>query len=270
MALTDIIVHLDHQASSATRLAVAVSLAKQHRARLTGLFVITHQYYQPRHGAAEMAAVAAGEMFEQQVAGAGIESKWQCVDWSVIGVGMTEIIIRHAHYCDLLIVGQASQEPAGTGIPADLPERLVQWAGRPVLVVPYAGTFASVGRHVLVAWKAGRESTRAVNDALPFLKQAQQVDVLAINSPETYGDNGKGPCADICEHLDRHGVRARAEIMTVSGTPVGDALLNRVCEEGIDLLVMGAYAHTPQGKMVLGSVARHLLRQMTVPVMMSH
>jgi nucleotide-binding universal stress UspA family protein len=194
MALADIIVHVDHQAGSATRLAVAIGLAKQHRARLTGLFVITHPYYQPRHGAVETAAVVAGEMFEQQVAGAGIESKWQCVDWSVIGVGMTEIVIRHAHYCDLLIVGQASQEPAGTGIPADLPERLVLGAGRPVLVVPYAGTFASVGRRVLVAWKAGRESTRAVNDALPLLKQAQLVDVLAINSPETWGQRQKPVC----------------------------------------------------------------------------
>jgi nucleotide-binding universal stress UspA family protein len=58
--------------------------------------------------------------------------------------------------------------------------------------------------------------------------------------------------------------------MAVSGTEVGDTLLNRVCEEGFDLLVMGAYAHTPQGKIVLGSVARHLLEHMTVPVLMSH
>jgi nucleotide-binding universal stress UspA family protein len=270
MALADILVHMDHQASSAARLAVAVGLAKRHRARLTGLFVITHQFYQPRHGTAEAAAGAAREMFEQQVAGAGIESKWECVDWSVIGVGMPEIIIHHTHYSDLLIVGQTTEEPASGGVPADLPERLILGAGRPVLVVPYAGVFASVGERVLVAWTAGRESTRAVNDALPLLKKAQRVDILAINSSETYGDDGESLCADICEHLERHGVTARAESMMAATTPVGDALLNRVCEEGFDLLVMGAYAHTPQGKMALGSVARHLLGQMTVPVLMSH
>ncbi len=270
MALADILVHMDHQASSAARLAVAVGLAKRYQARLTGLFVITHQYYQPRHGTAEAAAVAAREMFEQQVAGAGIEGQWQCIDWSVIGGGMTEIINHHAHYSDLLIVGQASQEPASGGVPADLPERLVLGAGRPVLVVPYAGAFASVGERVLVAWKAGRESTRAVNDALPLLKQAQRVDILAINSSETYGDDGESLCANICEHLDRHGVTAKAENMMAVNTSLGDALLNRVCEEGFDLLVMGAYAHTPQGKMALGPVARHLLMQMTIPVLMSH
>ena len=270
MALADILVHIDHQAHSAARLAVAVGLAKRHRARLTGLFVITHQYYQPRQGTAEAGAGAAREMFEQQVAGAGIEGRWQSIDWSVIGVGMTEIINHHAHYSDLLIVGQTTEAPATGGVPADLPERLILGAGRPVLVVPYAGAFPAVGEHVLVAWTAGRESTRAVNDALPLLKQARRVDILAINSSETYGDDGESLCADICEHLERHGVAAKPENMMAANTPVGDALLNRVCEEGFDLLVMGAYAHTPQGKMALGSVARHLLGQMTVPVLMSH
>jgi nucleotide-binding universal stress UspA family protein len=195
------------------------------------------------------------------------------VDWSVIGVGMTEIINHHAHYTDLVIVGQASPDVSGKDardVPADLPERLVLGAGRPVLIVPYAGTFSKVGDRVLVAWKAGRESTRAVNDALPFLKQAQRVDVFAINSSETYEDDGKSLCYNICDHLERHGVKASPERMVVSNTPVGDALLNRSCEESFDLLVMGAYAHTPQGKMALGSVAAHLLKQMTVPVLMSH
>jgi nucleotide-binding universal stress UspA family protein len=270
MALADILVHMDHQTSSAARLAVAVGLAKRHRARLTGLFVITHQYYQPRHGAVDALAIVAKELFERQVAEAGIEGQWQCVDWSVIGVGMTDIIIHHAHYSDLLIVGQSTHGPTSSGVPADLPERLVLGAGRPVLVVPYAGVFTTVGERVLVAWKAGRESTRAVNDALPLLKQAQRVDILAINSSETYGDDSESLCSNICNHLERHGVTAKAEKMMAVNTSVGDALLNRVCEDGFDLLVMGAYAHTPQGKMALGTVARHLLRQMTVPVLMSH
>jgi nucleotide-binding universal stress UspA family protein len=77
-------------------------------------------------------------------------------------------------------------------------------------------------------------------------------------------------CADICEHLERHGVKAAPERVIVSNSSVGDALLNRACEEGFDLVVMGAYAHTPQGKLALGSVAKHLLKQMTVPVLMSH
>ena len=273
MAFADILVHMDNSASCNARLDVAIAIAARFRARLTGLYVITHQYYQPRQGLAEKASAEVRQMFETKMAQAGIEGEWQCVDWSVIGVGMTEIINHHAHYTDLLIVGQSSPDASGKDAkeaPADLPERLVLGAGRPVLIIPYAGTFPTLGERVLVAWKAGRESTRAVNDALPLLKQAKRVDILAINSSETYEDDGESLCADIREHLQRHGVAANGERMMVTNSSVGDALLNRACEEGFDLLVMGAYAHTPQGKLALGAVARHLLEQMTVPVLMSH
>lgn len=270
MAIADILVHMDGSGGCSARLDVALALSCRFGARLTGLYVITHQYYQPRYGRAEKAAAAVRQLFEKKTAEAGIQAVWQCVDWSVIGVGMTEVICHHAHYADLVIVGQAGGRGADKEMSADLPERLVLGAGRPVLIVPYAGMFPVVGERVLVAWKAGRESTRAVNDALPILKQARQVDILAIDSSETYEDDGETLCGSISDHLERHGVRASVERMTAGTVPVGDALLNRACDEGFDLLVMGAYAHTPQGKMALGAVARHLLDQMTLPVLMSH
>ena len=39
-------------------------------------------------------------------------------------------------------------------------------AGRPVLVVPYAGNFETVGKRILVAWDGTREANRALNDRL--------------------------------------------------------------------------------------------------------
>ncbi|KAJ8133734.1 hypothetical protein OY671_013052, partial [Metschnikowia pulcherrima] len=76
MASTDILVTIDHHASSAARSAVAVGSAKRHQARSTGLLVIRHDY------PVEAAVTAARNMFEQQVAGAAIEGRWQCVDVS--------------------------------------------------------------------------------------------------------------------------------------------------------------------------------------------
>jgi len=263
MALTDILVHLDHHAGSATRLEVAVALAKRHGARLTGLLVLRHQY------PPEAAVAAAQGLFQKLVEGAGIEGQWCCVDGSAMGIGMTELVISHAHCSDLVIVGQGSLHSADMGVPFDLPKRVVLGAGRPVLIVPYAGTFASVGERVLVAWKPGREAARAVYDALPLLAKAQRVDILAKISTKAAARQ-ESPCAGLCAHLARHGIPARAQAMILADTPFGDALLNRVCDEGFDLLVVGALAHGSEGKPVLGSVARHLLRQMTVPVLMSH
>jgi nucleotide-binding universal stress UspA family protein len=47
-------------------------------------------------------------------------------------------------------------------------------------------------------------------------------------------------------------------------------LLNRCADEGIDLLVMGAFAQSRRGQQTLGDVGRYLLEFMTVPVLMSH
>jgi nucleotide-binding universal stress UspA family protein len=43
-----------------------------------------------------------------------------------------------------------------------------------------------------------------------------------------------------------------------------------VAELPADLLVVGAYGHSRLRELVLGGVTRTLLRQMTVPVLMSH
>jgi nucleotide-binding universal stress UspA family protein len=264
VGLADILVHLDHFAGSASRLDVAVHLAKRHQARLTGLVVIRHQY------PAKAAVLAARGRFEQLMAEAGVDARWLSIDGSSIGAGMTDILLDHAHASDLLIIGQGSSVSASVGVPFDLPERVVLESGLPVLVVPYAGAFASVGERVLVPWKAGRESTRAVNDAMPILKLAQQVELLSKSHPGMPGADGDGLAARVCAHLARHGVTAKATNLMTGDAPLGEVLLNRAYDEGFDLLVVGASAYGQEGKMALGSVARQLLKEMTIPVLMSH
>jgi nucleotide-binding universal stress UspA family protein len=58
--------------------------------------------------------------------------------------------------------------------------------------------------------------------------------------------------------------------MSTSDVGIGDAVLNHVAENDIDLLVMGAYGHSRLRELVLGGVTRHIMGHMTVPVLMSH
>ena len=143
MGLADILVHIDHYASPTSRLDLAISLAKQHQARLTGLLVIKQRY------PAEAVVDAARAMFHQKVALAGIEGQWQCVDGSGIAAGMTGIIHSHAHCSDLIVIGQGSLESADMGVPIELPEGLVLVSGLPVMVVP---TPEPLPRSVGVCW----------------------------------------------------------------------------------------------------------------------
>jgi nucleotide-binding universal stress UspA family protein len=76
--------------------------------------------------------------------------------------------------------------------------------------------------------------------------------------------------ADVALHLARHGVKAEVEAATVSDIDTGATILSRLADLGCDLLVMGAYGHSRLRELALGGVTRHLLRHMTVPVLMSH
>ena len=51
---------------------------------------------------------------------------------------------------------------------------------------------------------------------------------------------------------------------------VGDLLLSRAADLSADLIVMGAYGHSRVREVILGGATRHILQQMTVPVLMSH
>lgn len=271
MQFKDILVLVDDSPQSAARIDVAISLAKRNGAHLTGLYVITHSHYSPlQEGAAERMEEARRQ-FSDKTSSASVDAEWSCVDWPVSGVSMAEIVTRHGYYKDLIIVGQVpkGQIPKGTGeAPSDLPERVVKASGRPVLVVPFAGSFPEVGSEVMVAWNGGRESVRALRDAMPFLQFAERVSVLAVRPADA--EQVGNPAADLAHHLDRHGVKAEVDTVVAGELPVGDIMLNAAWEKGCNLLVMGAYTYSSRGTLALGAVARHILDHMPMPVLMSH
>jgi nucleotide-binding universal stress UspA family protein len=176
-----------------------------------------------------------------------------------------EVLSEHARYVDLVVLGQ-EEHGRGTG----LVEAAIFGAGRPVLVVPFAGRFDTIGERVLVCWNGSREASRAVHDGMALLTAAQSVRVMAVNQAGGVGAEQDVPAADLAAHLARHGVRASAEHTVAPGIEPAEAILNEVAEGGIDLLVMGAYGHSRIRELVMGGVTRTLLRSMTVPVLMAH
>jgi nucleotide-binding universal stress UspA family protein len=139
-----------------------------------------------------------------------------------------------------------------------------------VLIIPYVGAINALARTVLVGWKSSREAARAVNDALPLLREAESVTVLAINPREGIGGDGDVPAADIALHLARHGVKAAAAHTVATDISEGDALLNHAEEIGADLIVAGGYGHSRLTQYAFGGVTRTLLATMTAPLFLSH
>lgn len=172
---------------------------------------------------------------------------------------------------NLLIAGQRDRHAdSDTGTRSGFLDQLVLSTGRPLLLVPYAGRFPSVGKNVLVAWNAKPEAARAVTDALPLLARANSVQVMAFDPEGNRSGHGENPGADIALYLARHGVKATASRQHCGSDEVGVQILSRAADIDADLIVMGAYGHSRVRELVLGGVTRTILDSMTVPVLMSH
>jgi nucleotide-binding universal stress UspA family protein len=270
--LAHLLVHVDSNERSAVRLDLAFDLARRFDAILTGLFaendphVMTVAALDP---AATLApdAVAAETSFRQRVAEHPLRSSWRTV-MTASDDALIRQTLASARNADLVILGQHDPQRSEVRVPPGFAEQLILHCGRPVLVVPYAGHFVSVGRRVLVAWNGGREAARALNDALPLLRGAEHVVLLAIN-PEPERRPGEDRFAPVRTHLQAHGVDAVVETLRVERMEAMDMLLSRLTDEGIDLLVMGAHGQYAV-LMHRGGSTRYILDHMTVPVLMSH
>ncbi|TAN47163.1 MAG: universal stress protein [Rhodospirillales bacterium] len=278
MPYKDILVHVDGSKNCASRIELAAMLARAQDAHLIGLFVASNpqvpEFVQAMMGQSvqdiqakfqkEAAEIAEGQ-FNAVAKVSGVATEWRAVEGDPV-----EQLSLHGRYADLVVVGQRDSSQMSEPGAVDIADELVFELGRPVMVVPYTGHFKKLGERIMVAWNASRESTRAVGDSIPVLRGAKQVTVLAINPRGGRNGHGAVPGADIAQHLARHGVKAEAQHVFAEDVDVGNMLLSRAADENSDLIVMGCYGRSRLREMVLGGATRHILRHMTVPVIMSH
>ena len=70
--------------------------------------------------------------------------------------------------------------------------------------------------------------------------------------------------------LAEHGIAAELHALPIGAGPFGAALLDKAHELGADMLVMGAYQHSPLRELLLGGVTRHMLAHADLPVLLRH
>jgi nucleotide-binding universal stress UspA family protein len=175
----------------------------------------------------------------------------------------------------LLVIGQNDPDHFSPAVMDDFTEDVVLHSARPVLIVPYVGHFPEVGKRILISWDASKEATRAIQYALPLLRQADIVQVVIFNANRSTELHGEEPGADIALYLARHGIKVEvSQHQTGSDRQdkldVGNALLSLANDFSSDLLVMGAYGHSRFRETILGGVTRTILGSMTLPVLMAH
>ncbi len=261
-----------------TLLDVAVRLAGRYSAHLVGLYLEAPAPVSAIvHSALVASAVAQTRI---GAAGEGLSearrntSEWAhaCfhrstahvlipTEWRVSEGDPGECAVLHARCSDLVILGQGTPAVGGP-----LPAQVLLGSGRPILIVPTAGRFPTLGERIVIAWNGSREAARAVHDALPLLRAAAQVTVLTVDGGG--GTVEAGP--DIARHLAGHGIHVERRTEARGDMGIAPLLLSRLADWQADMLVMGGYGHSRMRESMLGGVTREILQTMTVPTLLSH
>ncbi len=177
-------------------------------------------------------------------------------------------LIAHARSSDITVIGQYNPKNSEIGFGRHFAKSFILKLGRPVVIVPFAEQVSRRVDRIVIAWDGGREATRAVADAMPFLKLAKKVQVIKVAEISEY--DKELPDVDIAGYLAKHDVNVEVEISETPDFSASDCLLKRAAQLEADLVVMGAYGHHRLTEIVLGGVTHTMLNKMNLPVFMSY
>lgn len=161
---------------------------------------------------------------------------------------------------DLVVIGKRGEAAdfAKGHLGSNL-ERVVRSSRKPVLVAARASRPMN---RLLIAYDGGPSANKAVEHAIrdPLLR-GLHCEILMVGSG-----------SDAQSRLDAASARLRAASFSVQaslkqGNPE-EVIGNKVENDGIDLLVMGAYGHGRLRTLVVGSTTTLMVRRCKIPVLM--
>ncbi|HEX2524752.1 MAG TPA: universal stress protein [Geminicoccus sp.] len=274
MAYRTILVGLDDSDRMPERAAFALALAERHQARLIGILVNPLPFMPTALG--ESAAYAGPEILEAQEEAAEarparVQAAFQqatatgTIERQFVAAegGAGETIAEYARTVDLTIVGQSHGDGLEV-IAMETAEQVVVGAGGPVLVLPHGMQVQQdFARSWLLAWDGGREASRALGFALPFLQEADRVVMVAAGSEY----HASADAAAL--RLAGHGVRVELEKLDEPEGHVGDLLLAIADTKQCGAIAMGAYGHSRFRELITGGTTLKIVRDARLPVLFS-
>jgi nucleotide-binding universal stress UspA family protein len=276
--IKDILVHIPSERSPRPAIDASVSLATSVGAHLDAIatgYASTNVPFIAEAGAAVAASLefeyerameradAAMRVFE-------IEAKHAGISYGTFALSgaFAEIVGRvdaAARLYDLTIVSQG--DPDHQCFDNEIPQELLLQTGGPTLLIPYTFQGAFKSARVGICWDGSRLAARALRDAMPFIAKADALTTITINASKVPADASPDRLA---KHLARKGLPTKIVSLPSDRRGLQPSILSIAADEGLDLLVMGGYGHSPLQETVFGGVTREMLRCMTIPVVMSH
>lgn len=140
---------------------------------------------------------------------------------------------------------------------------------KPNMLVPFD---FSASAEAALAWAADLQRTSGAGPIEVVHAISLEPPVAAellFEVPRPSYDEIAGLERTVKEAAARHGAEATVKVR-VEPSPVGKILLDAVRNDRPDLIVMGTHGRTGVKRLLLGSVAEHLLRHANCPVVTVH
>lgn len=265
-----ILVPMEPGPDAENRIKLAASLADRFSSHLIG--VAAHPLAVPLYFETPVAGIASAIELEERRAAEELAAAKAVfdraigtrnrVEWRQAQTFPVEFVLEQSRAADLIVAtlpGRGGKTPHPMQVDAG---DLVMGAGRPVLFAPRDKDHLSAKR-VVVGWKDTREARRAVADALPLLRLAQETFVACVGTDEHGGK-------DVCAYLGRHGIAASCLTRPTSADAAGEELANIAVQNAADLVVSGAYGHSRAREWMFGGVTRDLLQHARICCLMAH
>ena len=173
-----------------------------------------------------------------------------------------------ARYSDLSIIrAPAADDPQPY---TQMIEAALLGSGRPVLVAPVTWKRGTVGQKIVVGWDASREAARALHDAIVLARPSAEFTIVTVDAKPGSLDHGDAPGLDIAAHLARHGFKVDLRNEGSLGRSTHEVLMRVASDVSADMLVLGGYRHPRLQQAIFGGVTRNMLRDVQLPLLLSH
>lgn len=276
--LRGILVGLDGSAYSAAAVELGIRWARRFEARVVGIAVVDEpgiiapeatpmgaSYFrgegdQARLDEARQRAATCLEQLTRRCAEAGVA----CQALQVEGDPVEEIAL-HSQCYDVILLGQKTYFRTGDPSQADsCLEELLHQPPRPVVAVP---DVLPAGEAIVIAYDGSVQSARALAGFHGTgIGQRYPIHVITLgNSIEA----AEAIAKRAVDYLTLHGVEVTAHPLVSGGHP-GPQLAHEAEQLGAQLLVMGAFSHSPLHEFFFGSTTRTVLKATALPVFLDH
>lgn len=122
----------------------------------------------------------------------------------------------------------------------------------------------------IIAWNGSFEAAHALRNAVPLLKKASEVIIVAAEHPKKVDYANFFPSTDASEYLSRHGISSEFITEVAKGRDIDKVLSAIASVRNADYIVMGAYGHNRAREFMFGGVTRAMLKTMPLPLFLSH